>query len=168
MSAIAKVYIASRLENAAAVRELRDELAKHDVAVTYDWTEHGSVQGEGAERMREVAHAEAKGVEDADLVIVLLPGGRGTHVELGVAIGAGVDVLLVGDQEQGGHDCAFYNHDHVFRVPHGFAREVANHVEHMLNLEDLRKDHASVVEMRAGGTAEPARAPRGHLWWSVT
>jgi hypothetical protein len=168
----AKVYIASRLENAAAVRELRDELAKHDVVLTYDWTEHGSVQNEGAERMRDVAHAEASGVEEADLVIVLLPGGRGTHVEIGIAIGAGVDILLVGEQQSEGHDCAFYNHDACFRVPAGSAVELANHVEHMLNLEDLRAEHASVLEMRAsaGQAAEPARAPmpRGHLWPSVT
>lgn len=170
---LAKVYIASRLENAAAVRELRDELAKRDVALTYDWTAHGSVQGQGAERMREVAHAEAKGVEDADLVIVLLPGGRGTHVEIGIAIGNGVDILLVGEQEpnvQGAHDCAFYNHDHSFRVPAGAAVEIANHVEHMLNLEDLREtERRERAKFEADiAAAEPARAPRGHAWPSVT
>lgn len=109
------VYVASRLENAEAVRALMAALSSRGVEITYDWTEHGSVQGQGAERMREVARSEAAGVELADLAVVLLPGGRGTHTEIGIAIGAGVPVLLVGEQP-GDYDCAFYHHPGVTRT----------------------------------------------------
>jgi len=109
MTARHRIYIASALENAAAVRELRDALAVRGIGLTYDWTGHGSVQDQGEERIREVGRAEAQGVRDADLVVVLLPGGRGTHTELGIAIGAGVPVVLVGDLlGPDGRTCALY------------------------------------------------------------
>lgn len=138
---LARVYIASSLENAAAVRELRDELARHDVGLTYDWTAHGSVQSLGEDRIAEVAALEAAGVHNADLVIVLLPGGRGTHTEMGIALGATVPVLLVADPAHGftgpdGHICAFYLHHGVARAPAGSARELARHVVALLELDE--------------------------------
>lgn len=82
-------YIASRLENAARVRELRDLLHAAGWAITYDWSSHGSVRGPEVSReiIARVADHEVNGVLDADVLIVLLPGGRGTHTELGVALG---------------------------------------------------------------------------------
>ncbi len=81
-----KYYIASRLENAAQVRQLKAILDERGWEHTYDWTVHGSVQSEGVERIAEVAEKELDGVLQADVVIVLLPGGRGAHAELGMAI----------------------------------------------------------------------------------
>lgn len=126
----ARVYIASRLERWFGVRRLRDALLKRGVAVTYDWTVHGSVQHLGEARIAEVAEAEARGVIDADLVVVLLPGGRGTHTELGIAIGAEVPVVLVADEAgfagADGHICAFYHHPLVTRMgPAGLEAIVA-------------------------------------------
>jgi len=81
-------YIASRLENAPQVRELRDLLTAAGWRITYDWTTHGSVRGGEADRqrIREVAAAERDGVLNAGVFIGLLPGGRGMHVELGLAL----------------------------------------------------------------------------------
>lgn len=81
-----KFYVASALENAAAVKSLVAELTARGWKCTYDWSTHGSVQDQ-PERWKEVAEAEAFGVFNADAVIVIQPGGRGTHVELGIAIG---------------------------------------------------------------------------------
>lgn len=106
-----KFYIASGLENAGQVAELRDILTSLGGQVTYDWTLHGSVQDQGPDRIAEVAGLEAAGVIDADMVIVLLPGGRGTHVELGMAIGNLTPVLLHGPLVgPDGRECAFYRH----------------------------------------------------------
>lgn len=82
------VYIATGLDNAAAHNRLRDLLAAQGVGLTYDWTTHGSVWQRGRAEIREVAALEADGVRHADLVIALLPGGRGTHAEIGIAIGS--------------------------------------------------------------------------------
>ena len=125
-----KIYIASKLENYLQVQALRDALIAAGHTITYDWTLHGSVQGQGEARLREVAAAERNGVLQAELVIVLLPGGRGTHIELGMANALGKPVLLFSrcilpfrhEQET----CAFYWNENVMqffspdREPHEF------------------------------------------------
>lgn len=86
-----KFYIASKLENAENVRRLAVVLVAAGWEHTYDWTAHGNVRGDGPvdlARVRLVGRAEARAVLLADVVIVLLPGGRGTHVEMGIAIGS--------------------------------------------------------------------------------
>lgn len=37
---------------------------------------------------------EQKGIFDSDVVIILLPGGRGTHIELGMALAWGKKIYL--------------------------------------------------------------------------
>ena len=119
-----RFYVASKLENATRVRALRDRLVALGHEPTYDWTAHGSVQDQGEERIREVAIAEMMGVLLADVVIVLFPGGRGTHTELGAALAhavlngrGGKRVVLIGDPPiEDGRTCAFYHHPLVVRV----------------------------------------------------
>lgn len=112
-----KIYIASRLENHPQVKAVRDALVADGHSITYDWTRHGSVQGEGEDRLREVAAAERAGVMTADIVIVLLPGGRGTHAELGIANALGIPVILVSKTrdmfQADSATCAFYWNDNV-------------------------------------------------------
>lgn len=123
-----RYYIASSLDNADQVRSLKAKLDAAGWEHTYDWTVHGSVQREGAARLAEVADDETDGVLCADVVIVLLPGGRGTHTELGMAVAmAALDpddedrmrVCIVGDvgafNPNDGTTCAFYFHRVVER-----------------------------------------------------
>lgn len=127
-----RVYIATRLENHAAHNRLRDALDALGVGLTYDWTAHGSVKHLGIGRIREVAIAETAGVTCSDLVVALLPGGRGTHAEIGIAIGAGVPVVLVttdpADKGDGGATCAFYHHPGVVILDTADLDEVARMV----------------------------------------
>lgn len=114
-------YIASRLENAAQVSQVAAALVARGHVHTYDWTTHGSVQHCGTDRIREVAGLELRGVVDADVVIVLLPGGRGTHAELGIALGAGGKRIYICAEELGmfhadDRTCAFYWCPVVVRV----------------------------------------------------
>ena len=116
-----KIYIASRLENYLQVQALRDALVAAGHVITYDWTLHGSVQGQGEARLREVAANELNGVRDADLVVVLLPGGRGTHAELGMANVLGKPVILFSDSDDPfdvclGATCAFYWNQNVHQL----------------------------------------------------
>ena len=132
-----RYYIASALENAEQVRQVKARLDAAGWTHTYDWTVHGSVQKEGADRIREVASSESVGVFGADVIIVLLPGGRGTHAELGMFIGkldtmlwlATHDVIDIELADLGrlvcvysprpeidfgsGKTCAFYHHPYV-------------------------------------------------------
>lgn len=80
------VYVASTLDNAGEARMVAEALEQDGWVITYPWWTHGSVQAEGDERIREVAELELAGVLMADLVVLVLPGGRGTHVEIGAAL----------------------------------------------------------------------------------
>lgn len=122
MSKQLRYYIASRLENAAQVKELKALLDAAGWHHTYDWTKHGAVRSQGTGRMQEVAHKEVRGVQDADVVIVLMPGGRGTHIEIGIALDdphkrvwlhSNSPMLDFGVGEE---TCAFYHHERVHQV----------------------------------------------------
>jgi nucleoside 2-deoxyribosyltransferase len=115
-----RYYIASRLENAPQVRAVRDALAHRGWRFTYDWTLHGAVRSQGTGVMRRVAYDELMGVKRADVVLGLLPGGRGTHVEIGAAIAFGAQVVLYSPDiklfELGEETCAFYHHERVTQL----------------------------------------------------
>lgn len=115
-----KIYIATKLANSKNHNKLRDALIAEGHEITYDWTVHCSVKNDGQDRLKQVANAEAEGVTDADLVVVLLPGGRGTHCEIGMAIGAGVPLVLHDECgelfESNDKTCAFYWQEDATRV----------------------------------------------------
>lgn len=122
-----RYYIATKLERHADHNLVRDTMAAQGHTITYDWSTHGPVFRHGVERIREVSLLETQGVLDADLVIVLLPGGRGTHAELGMALAAGKPVILhqlrsplVREANLFGatpETCAFYHHPLCFHAP---------------------------------------------------
>lgn len=118
-------YIASGLENGQRVRLVAEALCAH--TRTYDWTSHGDIRAQGPERMRTVAGSELAAVLEADLVLVLLPGGKGTHTELGAALASyrpgrrlivwsetGVE-FDAGSGSTHPSVCAFYFHQQVER-----------------------------------------------------
>lgn len=115
-----KFYIATSLSRAAAHHIVRDTLKQCGHEISYDWTLHGSVKSVSKERLREVALLELDGVSEADFVIVLLPGGNGTHLELGFSIARGKQVFLHSEDslafELGPQTNAFYHHPDITRL----------------------------------------------------
>lgn len=106
-----KFYIASKLENATRVRELAEILKSWGWKHTYDWTEHGRVLNR--EALQSVAAEELAGAVRADLVIILLPGGKGTHTELGIALSHKKEIIMHSERldpfdANGGETCSFY------------------------------------------------------------
>ena len=81
-----RFYIASKLENYEQVKSLARLLRLSGWEHTYDWTVRGSIKETNIETLKSVGQKEYDGVKNADIVIVLTPQGRGTHVELGMAI----------------------------------------------------------------------------------
>lgn len=116
-----KLYLASGLSNRATVAQVARDLRELGHTITYDWTEHGSVQDASDEEKAAVAMAELGGVLEAEMVVAILPGGRGTHVEIGAALGAGIPVVVVyrrpEDLTVGGIECVFYHHPGVMTHP---------------------------------------------------
>lgn len=118
-----RYYVASTLENAPQVTALNEELRKLGWSCTYDWTKHGTkgVQGRGNLVLQSTAIEEAEAVAKAHVVVVVLPGGRGTHTELGIAIALGRPIIIYSpDPERDFNNesssnacCAFYRHPAV-------------------------------------------------------
>lgn len=87
-----KFYIASGWENKEKVRELAKLLTSYGWVWSYDWTTCTE-----NDDYRKIAVAEINAIKESDVVIVLLPGGRGTHIEMGAALAFGKPVVLLGD-----------------------------------------------------------------------
>jgi len=141
-----KYYIATSLSNAKAHNYVQDLLNQGGHELIYDWTVHGSVKSEGAKRLEEVALLELNAIEEADFVVVLLPGGKGTHVELGFSIASGKQVFLHSNDasvfEGSEKTCAFYFHPTIHRstVPlDQMAQFILTQVETQLVQESIKK-----------------------------
>jgi len=112
-----KYYIATSLLRAREHNTVRDALNLLGHEISYDWTSHGSVKSTSKERLQEVAVLELNGIAASDFILVLLPGGNGTHLELGFAIASGKKVFLHSEDpmlfELGPQTNAFYHHPAV-------------------------------------------------------
>ncbi len=115
-----KYYIATSLLRMAAHNLVREALKTLGHEIAYDWTVHGSVKSVSKERLREVAVLELEGISKTDFVVVLLPGGYGTHLELGFAIATGKKIFLHSEDpalfELGPQTNVFYHHPAVTRI----------------------------------------------------
>jgi nucleoside 2-deoxyribosyltransferase len=79
-----KFYIASGLQNKENVQRVAAYLKSFSFIHTYDWTQND--RADSVVKLKAIGEAERLGVVEADFLIVLLPGGKGTHVELGMAL----------------------------------------------------------------------------------
>ena len=107
-----KYYVATSLLNIDAQRQAVAELDSIGWNLTYDWTVHGSVAAESKEDMIRIAKAEVNGVKAAEVIVILLPGGRGTHVELGIGLGMGKRIVMIGESDK---FCLFHEHPSIER-----------------------------------------------------
>lgn len=87
-----KFYVASSFKNVENVRYISQELKNHGFVQTYDWTVYGRTS-ELADLER-IGSLEKRAVMDSDIVIILLPAGKGSHIEMGMALAAGRKVFL--------------------------------------------------------------------------
>lgn len=116
-----KYYVASGVTNAEKVNRAASVLTANGHSRTYDWTQHGDVSKTSSERKREVASLESRGVAEAELVVLLLPGRFGTHAELGVALATSQNKrILLWSETSAPFDgtdafCVFYHHPAVER-----------------------------------------------------
>lgn len=85
-------YIGSGFYNIENVRRLRDLLSAQGHTHTYDWTLN--TRADSVDALRDIGEKERDAIQASDFVVILLPAGKGSHVELGIAIGSGVPVFL--------------------------------------------------------------------------
>lgn len=87
-----KFYLASSFKNKERVQVLRNKLKAKGYIHTYDWTINENITT--LEELREIGQKEKEGIFEADFVVVLLPVGKGSHIELGIALGMGKKIYL--------------------------------------------------------------------------
>lgn len=94
-----KFYIGSGFKNAELVNEFSKKLQSHGWKHTFNWTKYIS-EYETLEDLIKYSELEQKGIEEADAVIIILPAGRGTHIELGMAIALNKKIYLYSSKKE--------------------------------------------------------------------
>lgn len=113
-----KFYVASGMKNMELVNYYAKVLKENGWEQTHDWVANVS-DDVSIEDITEYAKLEQQGVANADVVIVLLPAGRGAHIELGMAMALHKKVFLCSETEEEfsiQNTVAFYNLPNIVRL----------------------------------------------------
>ncbi|MED5052862.1 nucleoside 2-deoxyribosyltransferase [Anoxybacillus rupiensis] len=92
-----KFYIASSFANKEVVRLCARRLIVNGFTQTYDWTKNE--RPTAIEQLSQIGQKEVREVMAADFFIMLLPAGKGSHVELGIALASGKRVYMYSTDE---------------------------------------------------------------------
>lgn len=95
-----KFYVGSGMKNCELVNSYAKLLKENGWEQTYDWVKNIS-DDISRNDMIKYASLESQGIIDSDVVIILLPAGRGAHIELGMAMALDKEIFLcsVTDEE---------------------------------------------------------------------
>ncbi|WP_404274223.1 group-specific protein [Exiguobacterium undae] len=85
-------YTASSFRNIKDVQFINDRLIKQGHHLTYDWTQSERVNMPAA--LQRIGQLELDAVQASDCLILVLPAGKGSHVELGIALANQIPVFL--------------------------------------------------------------------------
>lgn len=94
-----KFYIGSGFKNCELVNYYSKILVENGWQHTYNWTKNINSY-ETIEDLIEYSKLEQRGIADADIVIILLPAGRGTHIELGMALALNKKIVLCSSNKE--------------------------------------------------------------------
>ena len=83
---IMRFYIAADNNSADRAKELSTVLGRNGHELTYDWMKQAGMNHSSVDAMSDMSFSAVRAIRDAELVVVLLPGGYDTNAELGVAI----------------------------------------------------------------------------------
>lgn len=87
-----KFYVASSFRNIEKVRKVSKQLKSKGYIHTFDWT--NNVKASTLEDLKQIGEKEKNAVAEADFIVVLLPAGKGSHIELGIALGLNKRIIL--------------------------------------------------------------------------
>ncbi len=88
-----KFYIGSGMKNCELVNYYANLLKENGWEQTYDWVKNVS-DDISRDDMIKYASLESQGIVDSDVVVILLPAGRGAHIELGMAMALNKEIFL--------------------------------------------------------------------------
>lgn len=92
-----KFYIASSFANQEMVKKLSRLLMQKGHEQTYDWTMND--RADSAEALSRIGQLEKNAVSACDVFFILLPGGKGSHIELGLALAGEKKVFLFSETD---------------------------------------------------------------------
>jgi hypothetical protein len=110
-----RFFLSTRKDRSAEADALSASLKAHGWERTFAWKDEGSAAA-GTEGRAAIAVAELEGVRYADVLVALLPGGYGTHVEIGAALALGKPVVLHAPDRktlETPYTCVFHHHPAV-------------------------------------------------------
>ncbi|MCQ1530206.1 hypothetical protein [Lutispora saccharofermentans] len=93
-----KFYIASSLKNIETVRFVSESLINEGFIHTYDWTLNDNITS--IDQLKDIGNKELDAVLKSDFIVVLFPAGKGSHVELGIALGNGIKAYLYSKNDE--------------------------------------------------------------------
>lgn len=108
-----RFYLASGIENQKNARFFSQKLKNAGFEQTFDWTRN-LVTGDFFEHRKDYKRAalqEFNGIDFCDIFIALLPGGQGTHVEMGIAMGMLKPIIIASQSNEESKNenlCPFY------------------------------------------------------------
>jgi hypothetical protein len=151
VSAAKRYYLSTRKDRSEAAAGLIEALGAAGWERTYTWRDLGNVAGEVSAA---AAITEMEAVRTADVLIVLLPGGFGTHVEIGAALALGRPVILHAPDRktlETPYPCIFHYHPSVTLI---ISEElpVCELVKAMEFQRNLKRESASAFQ-HAGATS---------------
>lgn len=91
-------YIASSLKNKENVKFVSERLKQEGFIHTYDWTQNGQITS--LEQLRDIGLKEMNAVKESNFIVVLLPAGKGSHIELGIALGNDIKAYLYSQNDE--------------------------------------------------------------------
>jgi nucleoside 2-deoxyribosyltransferase len=108
-----RFYLATRKDRATEADAISNELKDYGWERTLTWSDQAHADSESHAAL---AQAELRAVTEADVLIVMLPGGYGTHVEIGAALALGKPIVLhAPDQKtlETPYPCVFHYHPRI-------------------------------------------------------
>lgn len=84
--------------------------------LTYDWTVHEKAEEVCYDFVQRTAKVELEAIYESDIVIVIVPAGKGTHVELGFALALNKQIILIALNNTSSRseiECLFYHHPNI-------------------------------------------------------
>lgn len=108
-----KLYLASSIKNVNKVHEIKKMAQKFGHEVTSRWEEYLQERLTAAEsQYRDWAIADMfEGLDECDALVLILPIGRGAHIELGYAVAKNKKIFVLSDDVK--TDVLFYRDSRV-------------------------------------------------------
>lgn len=93
-----RFYIASSFKNSTLVKELSQKLINYNYEHSYDWTKNQ--RANSIEDLSTIGMKEKEAIIDSDFIVILLPAGKGSHIELGIALGLEKRIYLYSPNQE--------------------------------------------------------------------